>query len=364
MKMRAAVAPGMGQPFELQEVDLDDLRPHEVLVRIVGTGLCHTDLFFKSFIPMPAVFGHEGAGIVEKVGDRVSAVAPGDRVAISYNSCGTCKNCQKGAPYYCANFTALNYSGMRADATMPICKDGISYYSSFFGQSSLADYSLTTERNVVKVPSDVPLEILGPLGCGIQTGAGTVINGLKARVGDSIAVFGTGTVGLAAVMAAKVVGCTCIIGIDVKPNRLELAKELGATHVINASEKEVLAEIKRITDSGIDLAVETTGLPAVVRQAVDALDLMGRCAILGTSPLGTEMSFPMNEFLGAGKGVIGVIEGEAVPQIFIPQLIELYKRGRFPFDKLIKFYDAKDINQAVEDSEHGVAVKPVIRFDR
>jgi len=364
MKIRAAVAPAMGQPFELQEVELDDLRSNEVLVRIVGTGLCHTDLFFKGLIPLPAVFGHEGAGIVEKIGERVTAVQPGDRVAISFNSCGACKNCLKGMPSYCGNFTGLNYSGMRADGTMPISKDGAPYYGSFFGQSSLADFSLTTERNVVKVPSDVPLEIMGPLGCGIQTGAGTVINGLKASVGDSIAVFGTGSVGLAAVMAAKAAGCTCIIGIDVKPNRLELAKELGATHVINAADKDAVDEIKTITGSGVEFSVETTGVPAVVRQAVDALDLMGRCAILGTSPMGTEMSFTMNEFLGAGKGVIGMIEGEGVPQIFIPQLIELYKQGKFPFDKLIKFYDAKDINKAVEDSEKGVTLKPVIRFDR
>jgi len=364
MKIRAAVAPAIGQPFRIDEVELDEVRSHEVLVRIVGTGLCHTDLFFTDLIPLPAVFGHEGAGIVEKIGDAVTAVQPGDRVAISFNSCGGCKNCLKGMPSYCMNFQGLNYTGMRADGTMAISKDGAPYYGSFFGQSSLADFSLTTDRNVVKVPSDVPLEIMGPLGCGIQTGAGTVINGLQVSSGSSIAVFGTGSVGLAAVMAAKVAGCTCIIGVDVKPNRLELAKELGATHVVNSAAKDAVDEIKTITGSGIDLAVETTGIPAVVRQAAEALDLMGRCAILGTSPMGTEMSFTMNEFLSAGKGVIGVIEGEGVPQIFIPQLIELYKQGKFPFDKLIKFYDAKDINKAVEDSEKGITLKPVIRFDR
>jgi aryl-alcohol dehydrogenase len=168
-----------------------------------------------------------------------------------------------------------------------------------------------------------------------MTGAGTVINALKARAGSSIAVFGTGAVGLSAVMAAKAAGCACIIGIDIKPNRLELAKEFGATHVINSAEKNAVDGVKAITGSGSDYAVESTGVPEVVRQAIDAIDLAGRCALLGSSPIGTEASFNMNEFL-TGKAVIGVIEGESVPQIFIPQLIELYKQGKFPFDKLYK----------------------------
>jgi len=365
MKIKAAVAPAMGQPFVIEEVDLDDLRANEVLVRIVGTGLCHTDLFFRNDvpIPLPAVYGHEGSGVVEKVGVNVTAVSPGDHVAISYNSCGVCKNCRKGMPYYCVNFNGLNYSGARADGTMPISKGGTPLYGAFFGQSSFADFSLTTERNVVKVPDDVPLEILGPLGCGLQTGAGTVMSALKVSAGSSIAVFGIGPVGLSAVMAAKAVGCTCIIVVDIKPNRLEFAKGVGATHVINGAEKNAVDAIKAITGAGVDYSVDTTGVAAVYRQAVDALDLAGRCALLGASPIGTEVSFNMNDLL-TGKSTVGVIEGEVIPQIFIPQLIELYKQGKFPFDKLITFYDAKDINKAVEDSEKGVTLKPVIRFDR
>ncbi|MBN1614201.1 MAG: NAD(P)-dependent alcohol dehydrogenase [Deltaproteobacteria bacterium] len=364
MKIKAVVSPAIGQPFQIDEVELDEVRSNEVLVRIVGTGLCHTDLFFKDLIPLPAVFGHEGAGIVEKIGNAVTAVQPGDRVAISYNSCGFCKNCLRGMPFYCVNWNAFNYSGARGDGSMPITKDGAPLYGSFFGQSSLADFSLATERNVVKVPDDVPLEILGPLGCAVQTGAGTVINALKARAGSSIAVFGTGSVGLSAVMAAKLAGCSSIIAIDIKPNRLELAKELGATHIINGAEKNAVDEIRAITGSGADYSIDSTGVPEIVRQAIDAIDLAGRCAIFASSPIGTDAAFNMNEFVSSGKGVIGIIEGEAVAQIFIPQLIDLYKQGKFPFDKMIKFYDAKDINKAVEDSEKGVTLKPVIRFDR
>lgn len=363
MKITAIVSPEPGKPFELQDVELEEPRSNEVLVRITGAGLCHTDLYFKNLIPMPAVFGHEGSGVVEKVGEKVTTVKAGDPVAISYNSCGLCKNCLTGMPYYCLNFTPLNYSGARADGSMPISKDGTPLFGSFFGQSSFANFCLTTERNVVKVPEDVPLELLGPLGCGIQTGAGTVMNALNVPAGSSIAVFGTGGVGISAIMAAKVVGCTSIIGVDIKPERLEDAMALGATHVINSAEKNPVEEIQTITGgSGADYAIETTAVPEVYRQAVEALDMIGECVLLGAPAIGAEVSFPMGTIL-AGRKTRGVIEGDSVPQKFIPQLIELYKQGRFPFDKMIKYYDAKDIHQAVEDSEKGITIKPVLRFD-
>jgi len=363
MKIKAAVSPAMGQPFEIQEVELEEPRSNEVLVRTVGTGLCHTDLLFKDhLIPMPAVFGHEGAGIVEKVGDAVTVVAPGDPVALSYNSCGACNNCLSGKPFYCLNFNGINYSGARGDGSMPITKDGVPQYGCFFGQSSFAEFSLTTERNVVKVPADVPVELLGPLGCGVQTGAGTVLNALKVGAGSSIAIFGTGAVGISALMMAKVVGCTTIIGVDIKPERLELAMKFGATHVINSAEKNPVMEIQTITGAGADYSIETTAVPTVYRQALESLNPTGECVLLGAPPIGTEVTFDMQSFL-TGKKTRGVIEGDSVPQIIVPQMIELYKQGIFPFDKLIKFYDAKDINQAVADTESGVTIKPVIRFD-
>jgi aryl-alcohol dehydrogenase len=365
MKIKAAVAPGMGKPFEIQEVDLEEPRSNEVLVRIVGAGLCHTDLFFKDHlpIPLPAVYGHEGSGIVEKVGAGVTVVKPGDHVAISYNSCGKCTNCLTGKPFYCLNFNGLNYAGARGDGSMPITKDGIPLYGCFFGQSSFAEFSLTTERNVVKVPEDVPVEILGPLGCGIQTGAGTVMRALKVPAGSSIAVFGTGGVGLSAIMAAKVVGCSCIIGVDIKPGRLEIAKELGATHVVNSAEKNPVDQIKAITGTGANYAIETTAVPSVYRQAFDSLDMIGECILLGAANIGAEVSFDMQSIL-TGKKTRGVIEGESVPQEIIPKMIELYRQGKFPFDKMIKFYSYKDINKAVEDSEKGITIKPVVRFDK
>jgi aryl-alcohol dehydrogenase len=362
MKMKAVVSHEPGKPFEIQEVDLEEPRSNEVLVRITGAGLCHTDVFFKALIPMPAVFGHEGSGIVEKVGDSVTEVKPGDPVVISYKSCGKCKKCLAGEPFYCLNFNLINASGARADGSMPISKDGAPLYSAFFGQSSFAEFSLANERNVVKIPRDVPLELFGPMGCGIQTGAGTVMNALKVPIGSSIAVFGTGGVGMSAIMAAKVVGCTCIIGVDVKPVRLEKARELGATHVINAAEKNPVEEIQAITGGGANYTIETTALPAVFRQAVEALEYTGECVWLAAPTPGTEATVNMGTFL-SGRKARGTLEGDSIPQKFIPELIELYKQGKFPLDKIVKYYDAKDFNQAVEDAEKGVTIKPIIRFN-
>ena len=364
MKIQAAVAPATGQPFEIQEVELEEPRANEILVKVVGAGLCHTDLLFKDHmpIPLPAVYGHEGSGIVEKVGDTVTSLKPGDHVALSYNSCGACVNCLKGMSYYCLNFVPLNYSGARGDGTMPITKDGVPLFGCFFGQSSFGSYCLASERNAVKVPDDVPLELLGPLGCGFQTGAGTVINALKVKAGDSIAVFGTGAVGLSAVMGAKAAGCTTIIGVDINDERLEMAKELGATHTINSSAANPVEKIQAITGLGANYSIETSAIPAVYRQAVECLDLTGTSVLLGAPPIGTEVTFDMQMFL-TGRTTKGVIEGESIPHEFIPQMIELYRQGNFPFDKLIKTYALDEINQAVADSAKGITIKPVIKFD-
>ena len=365
MKIQAAVAPASGKPFQIEEIELEDPRSNEILVRIAGTGLCHTDLLFKDHmpIPMPAVYGHEGAGVVEKVGENISTVKAGDHVALSYNSCGKCNNCLNGMPFYCLDFVRLNYGGAQGDGRMPLTKDGAPLYGSFFGQSSFASHSLVNERNTVKVPEDIPLEILGPLGCGFLTGAGTVINALRVKTGSSIAIFGTGAVGMSAIMGAKVAGCTIIVGVDINQSRLELARELGATHTINSAEENPVGKIQAITGTGVNNSIETTAVPAVYRQALESLDPTGECVLLGAPPIGTEVTFDMQSFL-TGRRTRGVIEGDSIPQKFIPEMIELYRQGSFPFDKLIKTYAMEDINQAVEDSVNGVTIKPVIRFGK
>lgn len=361
---QAAVIRETNGPFRMETLEIEDPRDEEVLVRIAGVGMCHTDLVVRDQYfptPLPAVLGHEGAGVVEKVGRAVTKVAPGDHVVLTYASCGKCVNCLKGMPGYCLDLYGRNFSGGRPDGSSACCdRHGGRVSSHFFAQSSFRDYALATQRNVVRIPSDVPLEIMGPLGCGIQTGAGAVINALKPGAGTSIAIFGAGSVGLAAVMAAKVVGCASIIAVDLNEGRLALATELGATHAINAGSGDPVAAIQALTGGeGAQYTLECTGLPRVVRQAVDSLRLTGVCGIIGVSPLGTEVALDMNGLL-FGRTVRGIIEGDSVPEIFIPQLVELWRQGRFPFDRLIRFYPLSEIDAAAQASERGEVLKAVL----
>jgi aryl-alcohol dehydrogenase len=365
-RSEAAVVRRKGGPFQIETLMVDQPRADEVLVRIVATGMCHTDLIIRDQVypvPLPIVLGHEGAGVVETVGSAVHKVVPGDHIVLSFMSCGHCTRCAMGQPAYCEKGHLLCFGGSREDGSTAM-RDARSeaIHDHFFGQSSFGTYALANKRTVVRVPKDLPLERLAPLGCGIQTGAGSVINALRIGAGASFAAFGSGSVGLSAVMAARIVGATKIIAVDVIPSRLALAKELGATHTVNAKQNDVVAEIRDITDGGVDFALETTGRPDVVRQAVDALGTRGTCGIVGSAPIGTAASFDMGGLMSPGKCIRGIIQGDSVPEHFIPQLIELHRQGRFPFERLIKFYKLDDINQAATDSGAGVTIKPVLRM--
>lgn len=362
--MKAAVVREKGGAFRIEDVRIEEPRDDEVLIRIAGVGVCHTDLVVRDQhfpTPLPAILGHEGAGVVERVGKAVTKVVPGDHVVLSFASCGTCANCLSGLNGYCPDLYGRNFSGARPDGSTPCCDaHGSALSAWFFAQSSFAEYALAGQRNVIKIPSDVPIELMGPLGCGIQTGAGAVINALKPGAGTSIAIYGAGSVGLSAIMAARVAGCATIIAVDLNEARLELARELGATHVVNAGREQVVAAVQGITGGeGVQFALECTGLPQVVRQAVDSLRLTGVCGVIGVSPLGTEFSLDMNGIL-FGRSVRGIIEGDSVPDIFIPQLVELWRQGRFPFDKLVRFYPLDAIEEAVHASEKGDVLKAVL----
>lgn len=363
MLTKAAVTFGAGEPFQITDITVDEPQTGEVLIRLVATGICHTDYFAQTQaypVPLPAVLGHEGSGIVEKVGSGVKNIEPGDHVVLSYSSCGVCPNCLQGKAYACEQFYDLNFGGRMADGTCRLHKDHQDV-SNFFGQSSFAHYSVASARNVVKVPKDVPLEMLGPLGCGIQTGSGAVLNKLKPRPGSSIVIFGIGAVGLSAVMAANVAHCGIIIAVDILDARLEFAKELGATHTINAKGTNVVEAIMNITGKGVNYAVEASGRPENTRHAVDSLALLGTAVQVGGSKLGTEATLDMNTILFE-RNLTGFLMGGSVPQLYVPMLIELYKKGRFPFDKLIKYYKFDEINQAFEDSKNGKTIKPVIKL--
>ncbi|MGE5548556.1 MAG: NAD(P)-dependent alcohol dehydrogenase [Solirubrobacterales bacterium] len=365
MKIKAAVTRAKASPLSLEDLELEDPRDGEILVRVVATGICHTDIAMRDQtypVPQPIVLGHEGAGVVEKVGRGVSKVAVGDHVVMSFNSCGHCECCDEHEPNYCLEFFQHNFAGSRADGTSALSKGGEKIHGNFFGQSSFATFALCHERNVVKVAKDAPLELLGPLACGIQTGAGAVINALKLRPGNSIAVFGAGSVGLSAVMAARVSGATTIIAVDVVDARLAMAKELGATHVINPKKENTVEAVMKITGTGVNFSFETTAHPAVIRNAMESLAPRGTVGIVGASTLDTEITLNAMHMMTAGRKIRGIVEGDSNPEVFIPQLIELYKQGRFPFDKLVSFYPFDRINDAIHDTETGKAIKPIIRM--
>ena len=351
--------------MSLETLELDDPRAGEILVRVVGTGVCHTDLVVRDGMlptPQPVVLGHEGAGIVEKVGESVTKVVAGDHVVMSFDSCGTCPTCRSGAETYCYDFFAHNFLAARADGTTALRSGAESVHSNFFGQSSFATYALCHERNVVKVTKDVPLELLGPLACGIQTGAGAVLNALGVGAGDSFAVFGTGSVGLSEIMAAKIAGAGTIVAVDLDERRLAVAETLGATHTLDPAKVDVTAELLELTGGGLNFALDTTGLAPVIRSAVEALAPRGTCGILGASGAGSEITLDEVHFMSGGRRLMGIVEGESHPDTFIPKLIDLYRNGDFPFDRLVTFYDLEQINDALHDSETGVAIKPVIRM--
>jgi aryl-alcohol dehydrogenase len=364
---RAAVVRRKGGPFVIEEVDITAPRHDEMLVRVVATGMCHTDMVARDQVypvPQPIVLGHEGAGVVEAVGSSVTNVAQGDHVVLSFHSCGACRPCQEGHPAYCENINDYNFAGARPDdGSHALCgHDQTPLNDRFFGQSSFGAYAIANARNVVKVRKDAPLELLGPLGCGIQTGAGTVLNALRVEAGSSFAAFGAGAVGLSAVMAAVAAGATTIFAIDVVDSRLDLALELGATHVINSAKEDPVAAIRAATGKGVDFAMDSTGIPAVIRNAVAALRTMGSAAVVGASKPGAVLDLDANDLMQSVKSVRGVVEGDSVPDVFIPKLIDLYLAGRFPFDKLVRFYEFDKINEAAADSEKGGTLKPIIRI--
>lgn len=365
MQATAAVVREAGGDFVLEDVEVGEPRADEVLVKIVASGICHTDVAVRNQdinLPLPMVLGHEGSGIVEAVGSGISHLSVGDHVVLSGDSCGVCRHCHEGLPSYCDEFVPRNLLGQRTDGTSPLSQNGVSLRGHFCGQSSFATHSVTSGRSAIKVPSDLPLELLGPLGCGLVTGAGTVINALKPPPGSSIAIFGVGTVGLAAIMGARLQGCAKIIAIDPKQGRLEVAREMGATHVVDPTSGDAVREIKLITGRGADFSVECSGVPAAVRQAVDCLARPGWAAQVGATPGGIEIPFSMDD-IGMGRGIRGVVLGDAATQTFVPYLAELYRDGRLPYDKFVRYYDFADINQAVHDSAvTGEVIKPILRM--
>jgi aryl-alcohol dehydrogenase len=363
----AAVLSGNHEPFVLEEVQVEQPQRGEVLVRIVATGLCHTDLSAREGLipfPLPGVLGHEGAGIVEEVGADVADLEVGDHVVMSFAFCGGCRSCRTGHPVYCDSWAGLNlFGGCRADGSATLFHDGQPLNGHFFGQSSLATRALASASGVIKVPRDAPLEILGPLACGIQTGAQAVLNVLRPEPGQTLAVFGAGGVGLSAVIAAVHLTGATVAVVDVNPDRLELATRLGASHVVDAREQDAVEALREITGGrGVDRTLEASGVVSVLRQAISVLAPLGVCGIVGAPAPDAEVSMNVLEAIVKGSKVVGINQGDAVPRESIPALVELHRQGRFPFDELIQVYPFEEIEQAAADAAAGKVVKPVLRM--
>ena len=361
----AAVLRARGTPYALEAVTLAAPGPGQVLVEIRACGICHTDVGVQNYeqgLPLPQVLGHEGAGVVLAVGEGVTTVERGDHVVLSYASCGDCSNCADDHPQYCSQFMALNYGGVLSDGRVPMQGSDGAVYGGFFGQSSFATHAIAYASNTVKIPPDLDFALAAPFGCGMQTGAGTVYNSLAPRAGQSLAVFGTGSVGLAALMAAVDSGCSPVIAVDINQDRIDLAMQLGAGHGILSDPAHLAADLRAILPNGVDFIIDTTGIAAVIRAGTEALATRGQLAVLAVAPPGTEVSINPNLLLG-GKSIRGAVEGDADPQTFIPALIERHRAGRFPHDRLVTTYPFSAINEAVADMRAGRVVKPVLVMD-
>ena len=363
MQTRAAVVEGQGQPFTMAEVELDAPRDDEVLVRMVATGLCHTDITMGHFLPpemFPNVFGHEGAGVVETVGAQVKGLEPGDHVVMSFRSCRDCAKCRAGLVGYCDQTLLLNYMGMRMDGSTSLQRDGSPVFGNFFGQSSLAAHALAYADNCVKVDPELDLTLLAPYGCGFQTGAGTVLNVIKPAKDDSLVVYGVGAVGLAAIAAAAAEGVESIIAVDPLASRREVAARFGATTVdpTDTGDQSVVDRVRELTGGGAAYAIDTTAIPQVVKQAQQSLAARGTLVALGLGA--EEYVLDAIDLLQGGKTVTSSIEGDSDPQEMVPRLIEMRAAGTFPMDDLVTTYPADQINQAVADVTSGAVVKPVL----
>jgi aryl-alcohol dehydrogenase len=366
VKIQAAVAWQAGATLSIEEFDLDDPRDDEILVKVEAAGVCHTDdnaRLGRLPVVFPVILGHEGAGTVERTGKDVTKVRPGDRVLFTPDYCGRCEQCLLGMTPYCDHVVALSFVGTRLDGTPRAYQNGKPVGAAFFGQSSFATHSLVTERNIIPVAPDAPLRYLAGFTCGVQAGAGSILNAMPVTTASKVAVWGTGAVGLAAVMAAKASGAAEIVAVDRVGHRLALAAELGATATIDTTGQEladVTAAVVKLTGRGVDVALDTTGNPAVILAGVRSLATHGTASVITSS--GAPITLPPGDLLLKGRQLRGTVGGHINPTVFIPRLLDLHAQGRFPVDRLVKNYPFPELNTAIADSLSGATVKPVLTF--
>ena len=368
MKARGAVLFQPGSPLEICDVDVAAPRAGEALVKMAAAGVCHTDLHVmqgKFAAPLPAVLGHEGAGVVAEVGPGVTSLKPGDPVIPLWRlSCGRCEFCNMGRPALCPEGSRVRNTGRLVDGTSRLSHRG-SELMHYAGVSTFCEYSVVPEAALLKIDADVPLDRAALLGCAVVTGAGAVTHAAKVRPGQSVAVFGAGGVGLNVIQAAALAGARVVVAVDVHAGKFELAKRLGATHVVDASGEEPAAAVRAVTGGrGVDFSFDAVGAPAVVRQAYDCLARTGRLVVLGIASAGAEVSLPLGPLVFEERQVVGSFYGSGRPREDIPALIGQYRAGRLKLDELLtRRYPLERINEAYAALDRGEVARSVVVFD-
>lgn len=364
MQGLAAILREPNTPYAIQPVRFDPPGPGEILVRIHATGICHTDMVFASGAmgsPFPLILGHEGAGIVEQTGSGVTKVAAGDKVLLTFDSCGQCGECAAGNPAYCSEFVARNFACLRGDGSSCAHDDHGPVAARFFGQSSFATHAIAHERNIVPLPADADLAALAPLGCGVQTGVGAVLRSLKARPGSSLIVLGGGAVGLSAVMGGVIAECATIILIEPLETRRALGRELGAHHAIDPAAGDTVEQVRAILPAGANNIVDTSGSVGAIVAALGMLAPHGSLGLVGVpGSLDAVLPLPVVPAITYGYTIKGIIEGDSEPDRFLPELIALHAAGQLPIERFSTVYPFERINEAIADSSTGKCVKAIL----
>jgi NDMA-dependent alcohol dehydrogenase len=368
MKARGAVLVEPHRQLEIVDLDVAPPRAGEVLVRMAAAGVCHTDLHVmqgKFSAPLPAVLGHEGAGVVAEVGPGVKSLRPGDRVVPLWRlSCGDCEFCRRGRPALCPEGTRVRNTGRLPDGTGRLSLKGKEVFH-YAGVSTFCEYSVVPEQSLLKLEQDVPLDRAALLGCAVVTGMGAVTHAAQVKPGDTVAVFGAGGVGLNVIQGAAAAGAAASVAVDVHDAKLDLARRFGATHTVNASTTDAVKAVRDLTNNrGVDHAFDAVGSPATVRQAYDVLAKLGKLIVLGISPAGAEVSLPLGPMVFEERQVLGSFYGSGRPREDIPALARMYQQGRLKLDELLtRTYPLEQINEAYAALERGDVARSVVVFD-
>ena len=354
--VRAVVARAKGEPVSLETIEVPDPGPGEVLVTVLACGVCHTDLHYREGAindEFPFLLGHEASGIIEEVGDGVTNVAPGDFVILNWRAvCGECRSCRRGRPWYC--FDTHN-------ATRKMTLDGVEL-SPALGIGAFAEKTLVAAGQATKVDPAASPEAAGLVGCGVMAGLGAAMNTGGVGRGDSVAVFGCGGVGNAAIAGARLAGAHTIIGIDIDARKLDLAREFGATHTIDSSREDPIEAVRALTDgNGVDVAIEAVGLPETYEQAFFARDLAGTVVLVGVPNPTMRIELPMIEVFGRGGTLKSSWYGDCLPERDFPMLIDLYLQGRLDLDRFVsETIDLDQVEEAFHRMERGEVIRAVV----